>query len=143
MSALLLALLLLRLPQEAPAPPQPAPAPSPDGAVNEQAVIGLLTRVVEAQAAWGRENAGKRASLLDLILAQKVPADLRDGIAAGYRFKLTLGETLRTFELTATPLEYGRTGTRSFFADKKGVRGEDARGEVASGKAPLLLPAEK
>jgi hypothetical protein len=124
------------------APVQDTPA-APDPAANEATVLELLKQLVQAEAAWGRDHGGKRASFLDLILARQLPADLRDGIASGYRFKLTLGENLRTFEATATPLEYGRTGTRSFFADRKGVRGEDARGGATGGKAPLLAPAEK
>lgn len=135
MTRLLFCLALLAPIQEAPAAPDPA--------VNEAAVLELLKQLVQAEAAWGRANAGKRASFLDLILARQLSADLRDGIASGYRFKLTLGENQRTFEATATPLEYGRTGTRSFFADRKGVRGDDARGEPTGGKAPILAPAEK
>jgi hypothetical protein len=133
-------LLLLGATQEAPAS---TPAPAADTAANEPAVVALLKQLVEAEAAWGRQNTGKRASFLDLILARQIPADLRDGIASGYRFKLTLSENQRAFEVLATPLEYGVSGTRSFFADRKGVRGEDARGEAASSRSPLLVAAEK
>ncbi len=140
MTRLLCVLALVARLQEA---PSPAPVPPVEPAANETAVIGLLQQLVQAEAAWGRDNGGKRASFLDLILARQLPADLRDGIASGYRFKLTLGENQRTFEATATPLEYARTGTRSFFADRKGVRGDDARGEPVGGKAPVVWAAEK
>lgn len=140
MTGLLLCLALLAPLQDA-APP--APSPSPDPAANETAVLDLLKRLVVAEAAWGKENGGKRASFLDLILAKQLPADLGDGIASGYRFKLSLGENQRGFEATAVPLEYGRSGTRSFFADRKGVRGEDARGQPAGSKSELLAPADK
>ncbi len=140
MRLLVLALVALASWQESPAP---AATPATDAAANEQAVVELLKQVVQAEAAWARENAGKRASFLDLILARQLPVDLRDGIAAGYRFKLTLSENQRGFEVVATPSQYGVSGTRSFFADKKGVRGEDAQGGPAAGKAPLLAPADK
>ena len=130
-----------QLAQEAPppAPPQAEAAPDPD--VNEAAVRATLKQLVAAEAACGKERAGKRASILELILARRLPGYLRDGEMAGYRFRLSLSDDQRGFFAVATPLDYGRSGRRSFFADKKGVRGEDLQGQVATSKAPLLEPA--
>jgi hypothetical protein len=142
MTPVVLALLLLAPMQQAPAPEAGSEAPAEQDA-SEARVIEMLSRIVAAEAAWGRENGGQRASLLDLILARRIPATLGDGVAAGYRFKLKLGQRQRTFEITATPVAYGPGTARSFFADRKGVRGEDAGGEAASSKAPLLAEADK
>jgi hypothetical protein len=121
---------------------EPAPAEA-DPAANETAVRGVLLQVVEAQARWASENDLKRASILDLVLARKLPADLRDGEMAGYRFRLTLTANQRGYSITATPVTHGVTGRLSFYADHKGVRGEDNGGKPASGKAPLVQEAAK
>jgi hypothetical protein len=49
----------------------------------------------------------------------------------GYNFQLTASRD--QFEATASPVEYGRTGRRSFFVDQTGVvRGDDHGGGPAN-----------
>ena len=49
----------------------------------------------------------------------------------GYKFQMTTNST--GFEAVATPLEYGKSGKRSFFIDQSGVvRGDDHGGGPAS-----------
>ncbi len=120
---------------------QETPPPEPES--NERAVVGVLRQILQEQARWAGEHDLKRASLLDLVLARRLPADLQDGQMAGYRFRMTLTANQRGFSVTAIPVEHGRSGRRSFFADHKGVRGEDTGGKPATGKAPLLEEAAK
>jgi hypothetical protein len=62
----------------------------------------------------------------------------------GYAFRYvivgasTLGAPAK-FELAATPLQYGRTGRRSFFRDAGGVlHGADHRGAIGNETDPKI-----
>lgn len=69
-------------------------------------------------------------------------SDLANGIKNGYAFRYvivgasTLGAPAK-FELSATPLRYGRTGRRSFFRDSNGgLHAADHQGAVGSASDP-------
>jgi hypothetical protein len=42
-----------------------------------------------------------------------------------------------SFEAGAIPVEYGKTGRLSFYADAEGVRAEDRKGQPATVKSPV------
>ena len=73
-----------------------------------------------------------------------VDSDLATGQKNGYGFRYvivgasTLGAPAK-YELAATPLQYGRTGKRSFFRDANGVvHGADRRGAIGNETDPQL-----
>ena len=83
----------------------------------------------------GKAN-GEAAGLLD--------ADLANGMKNGYTIRYvivgasTLGAPAK-YELAATPLQYGRTGRRSFFRDSNGaLHAADRRGAVGSETDPKV-----
>jgi hypothetical protein len=79
---------------------------------------------------------GQAAGLLD--------SDLANGMKNGYAIRYvivgagTLGAPAK-YELAATPLQYGRTGRRSFFRDSSGTaHAADRRGAVGSAADPKV-----
>jgi hypothetical protein len=73
-----------------------------------------------------------------------VDSDLANGMKNGYAIRYvivgasTLGAPAK-YELAATPLQYGRTGRRSFFRDSNGtLHAADRRGAVGSEADPKL-----
>ena len=79
---------------------------------------------------------GESAGLLD--------SDLANGIKNGYSIRYvivgasTVGAPAK-YELAATPLQYGRTGRRSFFRDSNGgLHAADRRGAVGSEADPKV-----
>jgi hypothetical protein len=68
---------------------------------------------------------------------------LAAGSDAGYKFRYRIvpasNEADATFELAATPDDYGKTGQRSFFLDRAGkLHGADKGGTVAAPDDPLV-----
>ncbi|HLV96831.1 MAG TPA: hypothetical protein VKS44_16685 [Candidatus Acidoferrales bacterium] len=79
--------------------------------------------------------------------ASLVGKDLAAGEVGGYRFRYQVVATAdpqnQTFELTATPDDYGKTGLRSFFMDGAGrIHAADKQGVAATSDDPEL-EAEK
>jgi len=78
--------------------------------------------------------------------AQLVEEELASGIKGGYRFRYRIlpaadENSQPRFELAATPVDYGRTGRRSFLLDAEGrLRGGDKQGAVATSGDPLIEP---
>ncbi|HEX5425234.1 MAG TPA: hypothetical protein VFW94_16925 [Candidatus Acidoferrales bacterium] len=76
--------------------------------------------------------------------ASLVSKDLASGEAGGYRFGYQVlaapdSNTQATFQLTATPDDYGKTGLRSFFMDADGkIHAADKHGTAATGDDPIL-----
>ena len=77
-----------------------------------------------------------------------VDAELAAGGKGGYVFRyllvLTKGEGVEArFELTATPIDYGKTGRRSYFLDASGtLRGGDKLGATATVADPRIESRE-
>ena len=76
--------------------------------------------------------------------AELLDADLAAGTKNGYTLRYvivgasTLGAPAK-YELSATPLQYGRTGQRSFFRDSNGVlHGADHKGAVGGPSDPTV-----
>ena len=121
---------------------------SEEAGKNEESAIQSLKEIADAVEAYRRKYLRLPDALADLGPAQKGAAsqaaagflggDLASGRKDGYSFRYvivgasTLGAPAK-FELSATPLTYGRTGRRSFFRDAQGVlRGADHNGAVGS-----------
>lgn len=121
---------------------------------NEAAAIESLKEVGDAVEAYRRKYTRLPDSLSSLgpptqgaasaSSAGLVDSDLASGMKNGYSFRYvivgasTLGAPAK-FELSATPLNYGRTGHRSFFRDSDGaLRGADRHGAVGSASDPKL-----
>jgi hypothetical protein len=128
-----------------------------DLAAREDAVIRTLGGLAEAvetyRRAWGKlpeslaqmgpappnEISPEQASLVNEHLA----AGSQGGYSYRYRIVPAPNESEASFELAATPEEFGKNGRRSFFLDSKGkIHGADKHGTVASSADPLI-PGEK
>ena len=97
---------------------------------NERSAITALHMIanVEGQYRSG-EGQGSFASLEKLIENQMVSKEFIED--QGYKIEVTL--TGNRFEVTATPLEYGKTGKTSYYIDDSNVlRGADHGGGMAS-----------
>jgi hypothetical protein len=97
---------------------------------NERTAITALHMIanVEGQYRSG-EGQGSFASLEKLIENQMVSKEFIED--HGYKIEVTL--TGNRFEVTATPLEYGKTGKMSYYIDESNVlRGADHGGAMAS-----------
>jgi len=86
---------------------------------EEAAKLGIMT-IVTTQITFSAQNKGEYAtSLSKLELAELLDSELASGSKDGYRFNMVGGG--KSFTVTATPLEFGKTGNRSFFSDETGV----------------------
>jgi len=97
---------------------------------NEKSTIGALYSVFSAEVTFrGNKGAGSFTSLDELVDQQLVNKEVLENF--GYRIEVISSGV--KFQATATPLEYGKTGKRSFFIDESGVvRGGDHGGGVAT-----------
>jgi hypothetical protein len=124
-----------------------------DFAAREDAVVqtlrGLADAIREYVHAWGKlpeslaqlgpapedQISPDQASLVNEHLA----AGSQRGYSYRYRILPAPNESDSTFELAASPEDYGKTGRRSFFLDSKGkVHGADKHGAVATVDDPLI-----
>jgi type II secretory pathway pseudopilin PulG len=124
-----------------------------DLAAREDAAVANLRGLADAIQGYRRAFGNLPESLAQLGPAPKdeispeqaslVNERLAAGSDGGYRFRYRIvpaaNESDATFELAATPDDYGKTGQRSFFLDGAGrVHGADKHGTVAAPDDPLL-----
>lgn len=84
-------------------------------AANEAAAIYSLRQIVSAESTYvSTEGDGEFGSMDDLVRAGLVDARLASGVRSGYQFELVA--TSDTCSVTAVPVDYGSSGTRSFYA---------------------------
>jgi hypothetical protein len=98
--------------------------------MNEEIAILALEELVSSEDSY-KSNAGKGTyGTIDRLVEQNLLR--KDSFENhGYRFDMNVFGV--QFEVTATPLEYGKTGRRSFFVDQTGVvRGDDHQGGPAN-----------
>jgi len=145
-------LLLIDIPQLARQWEQQAFAPKEEAVVKT--MRGLKSAIERYQRAFGK---------LPQSLAQLGPAppgeispdqaslvskDLAAGDAGGYRFQYQMVSPPadpgnQTFEITATPDDYGKSGLRSFFMDAEGtIHAADKQGVPATSADPVLEAAK-
>ena len=97
---------------------------------NESIAKNMLRTVASAQATYKEtQGHGNYGSLDELVAAGLLTKDMIEK----YGYKIELGLVSNKFEVTATPIEYGKSGRRSFFIDESGVlRGGDHAGGAAT-----------
>jgi len=123
---------------------------------RETAAIAALHKLADAIATYRRAFGRLPESLTQLgpappggvspEAAQLVDSELAAGKKRGYVFRYRIvpaaGEgTEPSFELAAAPIEYGKTGRRSFFLSASGkLHGGDKQGAVATVTDPPIEP---
>lgn len=122
-------------------------------APNEEAVVKTLQGLKEAIDRYHRAFGSLPKALAQLgpappgeispEQADLVSKELASGQAGGYRFAyqvVAAGDSgTQSFQLTATPEDYGKTGLRSFFMDGEGkIHAADKHGTAATGEDPIL-----
>ena len=101
---------------------------------NERTAIGLMYTIAQAEMAYKKTN-GTCATLEQLTAANMFPKEMME--KAGYKFELTVSGD--SFELSAVPLEYGKSGNLSLFMDQTFVlRGGDRSGAAATASDPPI-----
>lgn len=102
---------------------------------NERMAIGMMYTILRGEDEYKKKNNGAYGTLEELIAADLVPKDPIE--RSGYRFDLTVSGD--KFEVSAVPLEYGKTGRLSLFLDHTSVlRGGDKSGASASSSDPPI-----
>jgi hypothetical protein len=82
-------------------------------------------------------GSGEFGTLKQLIDAQQLDASFGE-VKNGYKFEVRLRSDNKSYEVLATPSEYGFKGNRSFYMADDGVlRGADKKGEEANSTDPL------
>lgn len=107
-------------------------------AANERSAASNLRAIHKGEMTFqSTAGNGSYGTLAQLGEQGLVPTNLAQGVSGSYRFELSLKGT--GYEATATPVEYPRTGRRSFFIDESGImRGADKNGVAASSSdAPI------
>ncbi|MEK6283922.1 MAG: DUF3352 domain-containing protein [Acidobacteriota bacterium] len=97
---------------------------------NESIAKSVLRTIASAEATFhSTKGAGRYATLDELATEGLVPKDLLER----YGYKIEINVVSNKFEATAMPIEYGKTGRRSYFVDESGVlRGGDHGGGAAT-----------
>ncbi|HLR05973.1 MAG TPA: hypothetical protein VK117_09185 [Pyrinomonadaceae bacterium] len=99
--------------------------------MNEMMAESLLRMISSAEATYQATAGNGSYGSLDQLVEAKLlgPKEMFD--MYGYKFEVTASGD--HFEASATPVEYGKTGKRSFFVDQSGVvRGDDHNGGPAN-----------
>ncbi len=101
---------------------------------NERLALGMMYTIQHAEDEFKKKN-GAFGTLEELITADQVPKDLIE--QSNYRFYVTVAGD--KFEVSATPMEYGKSGKLSFYLDGTRVlRGGDKAGAAASASDPPI-----
>ncbi|MBA3710934.1 MAG: DUF3352 domain-containing protein [Pyrinomonadaceae bacterium] len=96
---------------------------------SESRAMYSLTTIAEAEESYKSKGKSGYATLDELKKKKLIPAGLLDN--SNYKIDLTVSGD--SFEATATPIEYGGKGRRSFFIDESGkLRGADHGGKRAT-----------
>jgi hypothetical protein len=92
-------------------------------------VQDMLTKISLAEVVYNQQHNGKYGNMAELITAGFLPKDLEGTESTGYSFHVTRSEDGKTWNATAEPAQYGRTGRLSFYLDHEGVRNGDVGGK--------------
>jgi hypothetical protein len=103
---------------------------------NERMAMGFMYMIAQTEEQYKADKgAGSYGTMEQLIEAELVSKELIEG--SGYRFELTV--TGDKFEVSAVPLEYGKSGKLSLFIDSTRVlRGGDRGGAPATSSDPPI-----
>ena len=105
-------------------------------AANEGAAINALRTLSAAEATYqSTAGAGDYGNLEELNSQSLINEAYTTKVRSGYRFELSAyGDS---YEVTATPVDYPKSGVRSFYVSEDGViRAADKQGEVADEDDP-------
>jgi hypothetical protein len=101
---------------------------SPD--MNEMIAISALTMIVSAEETYKAGNGKGTYGSIEMLENEKL---LQKEVFEKYGYRFDLFVSGDHFEARAAPIEYGKTGKRSFYIDQTGVvRGDDHGGGPAS-----------
>jgi hypothetical protein len=89
----------------------------------------LFQRITLAQVVYGQQHNGQFGNLAELIAAGLLPKDLEGTESTGYRFQVNRSADGKTWNATAEPALYGKTGRLSFYLDASGARSGDTGGK--------------
>jgi hypothetical protein len=131
-----------------------------DAVAREEAAINALRDIARGLTTYRNAFGKLPESLAQLGPAPKegiseeaagvIDAELAAGSKGGYTFRYRIvpprpgatgtdTDSQDGFELAASPVEYGKTGERSFFLDSTGIlRGDDKKGAVATVTDPVI-----
>lgn len=103
---------------------------------NERSAMSVLWSISSAQRTYKEEKNGSYASLEELLSANLISTDMME--ASGYKFEIRLVPD--GYEISAVPIEYGKTGKLSFFMNQETamIRGADHGGGPASASDPHI-----
>jgi hypothetical protein len=103
---------------------------------NERMALGLMYSIAYAQDQYKTNKGnGSYGTLEQLIAADLVSKGMVE--SSGYKFELTISGD--KFEVSAVPLEYGKTGSISYFVDSTRIlRGGDRSGASATSSDPPI-----
>lgn len=99
-------------------------------AANEGAAIASLRTIGAAEETYYNKR-HEYGTLAELSEEQLIEPNLATDVHSGYTFRVRV--SVPGFEATAVPLDYGKSGRRSFLIDQtRVIRAEDIRGREAS-----------
>jgi len=103
---------------------------------NERMAMGLMYSMAQAEKQYKADKgAGSYGTMEQLIAAGLASKEMIE--SSGYKFELTIAGD--KFEVSAVPLEYGKSGNLSFFMDSSHVlRGGDRGGAPATSSDPPI-----
>lgn len=104
---------------------------------NEAAAIAALKTIASGAVAYRVCNADYPANLTVLTVSNPpyIDAVLGTGAKQGYNFVLLSG--LGYFNVTAWPVSFNITGTRSFYIDASGVVRSSSSGNATAASTPI------
>lgn len=107
-------------------------------ATHHDEAKAMLDRISKAQIAYSTQNQGKFGEIQALIDSGFLPDDVKTSESTGYVYAVALAQDKTSYSATATPAEYGKSGTLSFL-----VRLNDAKSPLLSAKDNGGKPLEK
>ncbi len=104
--------------------------------MNESLAVYTLNRIAGAQSAYKDDRKrGRYATMEELVAEELLEKTFLDN--SEYKFEWEVAAD--SFEVSATPKSYGKTGRRSFFIDQSGtVRAADHKGQPAKSDDPVV-----
>jgi hypothetical protein len=99
-------------------------------ATNESIARNMLRTIASAQATFRKNKGEGRYGSLDELSAEGL---ITKDLLERYGYKIELSALSNRFEVSASPVEYGKTGKRSFYIDESGIlRAGDHGGGAAT-----------
>jgi hypothetical protein len=104
--------------------------------MNETMAVYALNRIAGAQSNYKDERKQGRYATLEELIAEEL---LEKTFLENMEYKFVLEVTADSFEVSATPKTYGKTGRRSFLLDQAGtIRAADHKGQPANTDDPAV-----